>query len=93
MERERGANFWQGTYMIQLQNAQESYRQKRIDPITVKTSNIDTLIIYYVFSLLEHIEQHTKAIIVCMPTFRKQLLVFVPVICFQQITKHIEFLQ
>ena len=44
--------------MIQLQNAQESYRQKRIDPIMVKTSNIDTLIIYYVFSLLEHIKQH-----------------------------------
>ena len=59
--------------MIQLQNAQESYRQKRIDPIMVKTSNIDTLIIYYVFSLLVHIEQHTKAMIVCMPTFRKTI--------------------
>ena len=62
--------------MIQLQNAQESYRQKRIDPIMVKTSNIDTLIIYYVFSLLEHIEQHTKAMIVCMPTFRKNNCLF-----------------
>ena len=37
----------------------------------LKTSNIDTLIIYYVFSLLEHIEQHTKAMIVCMPKFSK----------------------
>ena len=64
--------------MIQLQNAQESYRQKRIDPIMVNTSNIDTLIIYYVFSLLEHIEQHTKAMIVCMPTFRKTIACFCP---------------
>ena len=78
--------------MIQLQNAQESYRQKRIDLIMVKTSNIDTLIIYYVFSLLEHIEQHTNIMIVASyvcPHLEKQLLVLVFIFVPVQISKHI----
>ena len=59
MEREGGKLLARNIHDTTTKCSGKLYALKKIDPIMVKTSNIDTIIIYYVFSLVEHIEQHS----------------------------------